>query len=44
MSDEPSMAETEKFNESKLKKAKMQQKNPVPFKGTVEQKKRAGET
>uniref|UniRef100_A0A8C0DS69 Thymosin beta-4 n=1 Tax=Balaenoptera musculus TaxID=9771 RepID=A0A8C0DS69_BALMU len=43
MSDKPDMAETEKFDKSKLKKTETQEKNPLPSKETIEQEKQAGE-
>ena len=44
MSDKPDMAEIEKFDKSKLKKTETQEKNPLPSKETIEQKKQAGES
>ncbi|XP_054566804.1 thymosin beta-4-like [Eptesicus fuscus] len=46
MSDEPDMAEIEKFDKSKLKKTETQEKknNPLPSKETNEQEKQAGES
>ncbi|XP_036077758.1 thymosin beta-4-like [Rousettus aegyptiacus] len=43
MSDKPDMAKIEKFNKSKLKKTETQEKNPLPSKGTTEEK-QAGES
>uniref|UniRef100_A0A2K5M177 Thymosin beta n=2 Tax=Cercopithecinae TaxID=9528 RepID=A0A2K5M177_CERAT len=44
MSDKPNMAEIEKFDKSKLKKTRLQEKNPPPSKETIEQEKQAGES
>ncbi|XP_037700004.1 thymosin beta-4-like [Choloepus didactylus] len=43
MSDEPDMAEIEKFDRSKLKKTEMQEKSPLPSKETIKQEKQTGE-
>ncbi|XP_043755944.1 thymosin beta-4-like [Cervus elaphus] len=43
MSDKPGMVEIEKFDKSKLKKMETQEKNPLPWKETIEQEKQAGE-
>ncbi|XP_035880968.1 thymosin beta-4-like [Phyllostomus hastatus] len=43
MSDKLDMAETERFGKSKLKKMEMQEKNSLPSKEMVEQK-RASES
>ncbi|XP_054582565.1 thymosin beta-4-like [Eptesicus fuscus] len=43
-SDKPDVAETEKFDGSKLKKTETQEKNPLPSKETTEQEKQAGES
>ncbi|XP_075390733.1 thymosin beta-4-like [Tenrec ecaudatus] len=44
MSDQPDMAEIEKFDTLKLKKTETQEKNPLPPKETVQQEKQAGES
>ena len=42
MSDKPNMAEIEKSDKSKSKKAEMQEKNPLPSKETTERDEQAG--
>ncbi|XP_053414533.1 thymosin beta-4-like [Nycticebus coucang] len=42
MSDKPDVAEIKKFDKSKLKKMKMQEKNPLHSKEKIEQEKQAG--
>uniref|UniRef100_A0A8C6EAF7 Thymosin beta n=1 Tax=Moschus moschiferus TaxID=68415 RepID=A0A8C6EAF7_MOSMO len=44
MSYKPDMAEIEKFGKSMLKKAEMQEKNPLPSKEIIEEEKQAGES
>ena len=44
MSYKPSMADIEKFSKSTLKKAEMQEKNPLPSKEMIEEEKQAGES
>ncbi|XP_069321455.1 thymosin beta-4-like [Eulemur rufifrons] len=41
-SDKPDMAETEKFDKSKLKKIKTQEKTPLASKEMIQQEKGAG--
>nr|AAL47854.1 thymosin beta [Macropodus opercularis] len=41
MSDKPDVSEIEKFDKTKLKKTETQEKNPLPFKETIEQEKAA---
>ncbi|XP_055413981.1 thymosin beta-4-like, partial [Bubalus kerabau] len=44
MSYKPNMADIEKFSKSTLKKAEMQEKNPLPSKEMIEEEKQAGES
>ena len=44
MSYKPNMADIEKFSKSTLKKAEMQEKNPLPSKETIEREKQAGKS
>ncbi|XP_077003020.1 thymosin beta-4-like [Tamandua tetradactyla] len=44
LSDQPDVAEMEKFDKSKWKETETQEKNPLPSKETIEQEKQAGES
>lgn len=44
MSDKPNVAEIEKSDKSKSKKAEMQEKNPLPSKETTERVEQAGKS
>ncbi|XP_040603965.1 thymosin beta-4-like [Mesocricetus auratus] len=44
MSDKPDMAEIEKFDQLKLKKAETQEKKSSALKETIEQEKQTGES
>jgi len=41
MSDKPDLEQVTKFDKSKLKPTKTQEKNPLPSKETIEQEKKA---
>ncbi|XP_042525931.1 thymosin beta-15A-like [Dipodomys spectabilis] len=44
MSDRPDMSEVEKFDRSKLKKTNTEEKNTLPSKETIQQKKECDQT
>ncbi|XP_028389853.1 thymosin beta-4-like [Phyllostomus discolor] len=44
MSDKSDTAKIKKFNNSKLKKTEVQEKNPLPSKEMIGQEKQAGES